>query len=595
MAILKDLIVNGISRFIGTAYASKFVTSNGTSSQFVKGDGSLDTTTGTNLTNLQTSYNQLYSYVTTQTGTINIGYSNLKTYTTSQIGTINTGYSNLKTYTTSQIGTINTGYSNLKTYTTTQIGTINTGYSNLKTYTTTQIGTINTGYSNLKTYTTTQIGTINTGYSNLKTYTTTQIGLLNNTFKLQSDYTYSSLSNENLLLAPNDSYNTAFGKLEKAIIDNEEVTAYALIDLNENIDELFQTMIDSGNAQIFQGTCTTAAATVVKLVDCPEFTADKLVKGAKIFVTFSATNTGAVGSLKLNVNSTGDKPMKKIYSNSLANLTHAGELIANQTYLFIYDGTNWVCMTLDYNTNTTYNNASLGQGYFTCTTAEATLAKAGTLQSGEGTYQLVKGGICCVKFTYKVLAGSTLNLGGKGAKAMYYRGVPITDNIINEGDIGIFIYSSTVNAYILIGVDRSSESSLPMAIPLIWDTESNIISASNWKVGDYGYDTTNSYLVKCVSASPLGLEPVTSYIHVKDSSNNSLWYWTTNTLYPISYLYEVVENNAYVTAMALQNLNNKINNILLRLDEIDSYLNINSTSNIYGLTRSLQNFINQNI
>lgn len=96
----------------------------------------------------------------------------------------------------------------------------------------------------------------------------------------------------------------------------------------------------------------------------------------------------------------------------------------------------------------------------------------------------------------------------------------------------------------------------------------------------------------CIS---LGLEPVTSYIHVKDNSNNSLWYWAVNTLYPISYLYEVVENNAYVTAMALQNLNNKINNILLRLDEIDSYLNINSTSNIYGLTRSLQNFINTNI
>ena len=44
MAILKDLIVQGPSRFIGEAKGTKFVTEGGTSSQFVKGDGSLDST-----------------------------------------------------------------------------------------------------------------------------------------------------------------------------------------------------------------------------------------------------------------------------------------------------------------------------------------------------------------------------------------------------------------------------------------------------------------------------------------------------------------------------------------------------------------------
>ena len=42
MAQIKDLIVNGVSRFLGTVYGSKFVVNNGTSTQFLKGDGSLD-------------------------------------------------------------------------------------------------------------------------------------------------------------------------------------------------------------------------------------------------------------------------------------------------------------------------------------------------------------------------------------------------------------------------------------------------------------------------------------------------------------------------------------------------------------------------
>lgn len=50
MANLKDLIVSGVSRFISDIFANnvkanKFITNNGTSSQFVKGDGTLDSST----------------------------------------------------------------------------------------------------------------------------------------------------------------------------------------------------------------------------------------------------------------------------------------------------------------------------------------------------------------------------------------------------------------------------------------------------------------------------------------------------------------------------------------------------------------------
>jgi len=64
----------------------------------------------------------------------------------------------------------------------------------------------------------------------------------------------------------------------------------------------------------------------------------------------------------MNVNETGAKPIKKIYTiGSPASLSNAGEIRANQTYLFGYDGTNWVCMTLDYNSNTTYTAVTTEQ------------------------------------------------------------------------------------------------------------------------------------------------------------------------------------------------------------------------------------------
>ena len=96
-----------------------------------------------------------------------------------------------------------------------------------------------------------------------------------------------------------------------------------------------------GNAKIFYGTCNTAAATVAKVVTCADFTSSDLVKGALIFVKFDYTNSGAVANLTLNVNGTGAKPLKKQYNATGSNnLAAAGELVADSTYLFQYNGTN---------------------------------------------------------------------------------------------------------------------------------------------------------------------------------------------------------------------------------------------------------------
>lgn len=105
-----------------------------------------------------------------------------------------------------------------------------------------------------------------------------------------------------------------------------------------------------GNAVIFQGTCDTAAATVAKVVTCADFTSADLVVGAKIYVTFTNTNSGAAGSLTLNVNSTGAKPLKEFRNGVVANIAGNAYLVAHHTYLFHYDGTNW-CTVMDYDSN----------------------------------------------------------------------------------------------------------------------------------------------------------------------------------------------------------------------------------------------------
>lgn len=107
-------------------------------------------------------------------------------------------------------------------------------------------------------------------------------------------------------------------------------------------------MLIQGDAnRITYGTCSTAAATTVKVVACTGFA---LVVGAKIDVKFTITNTAS--NPTLNVNNTGAKP---IYYRGSA--ISAGYLAANRTYSFRYNGTQWDLVG-DLNTNTTYGVVS---------------------------------------------------------------------------------------------------------------------------------------------------------------------------------------------------------------------------------------------
>ena len=105
--------------------------------------------------------------------------------------------------------------------------------------------------------------------------------------------------------------------------------------------------VDGSDTRVNYGICSTAAATVEKVVDCTGFA---LVTGSEITVKFTVTNTAA--NPTLNVNSTGKKA---IYYRGAA--ISAGYLAANRTYTFRYNGTQYELVG-DLDTNTTYSVTS---------------------------------------------------------------------------------------------------------------------------------------------------------------------------------------------------------------------------------------------
>lgn len=205
---------------------------------------------------------------------------------------------------------------------------------------------------------------------------------------------------------------------------------------------------------LFYGTCDTISSTAAKSVTCPEFTKDvsgdpgDLVVGNVILVKF--TNTNSASNPTLSINSSTAKAIKKQYNTSVSNLSDPGELIGNSTYMFQYNGTYWVLMNSDYGTSTIPTNASLGQGYATCSTATATADKTASMTN----YSLQTGGIVSVKFQYAVGDNATLNVNSQGAKNIYYNGVAITAGVIGDGDTATFMYDGT--QYHLISVDSGT-------------------------------------------------------------------------------------------------------------------------------------------
>lgn len=164
----------------------------------------------------------------------------------------------------------------------------------------------------------------------------------------------------------------------------------------------------------------------------------------------------SASGVTLDINSLGAKP---IY-NSLSGAVVTTTFVAASTYLFVYNTTRitggcWD-MVYGYDANTTYTPVKLGLGYATCSTAAATAAKTASLSS----YTLTTGGIVAVKFANAVPAGATLNINSKGAKAIYYKGAPITAGVIKAGDTVTMIYSTY---YHVLAIDRTITNAIEIS------------------------------------------------------------------------------------------------------------------------------------
>lgn len=199
------------------------------------------------------------------------------------------------------------------------------------------------------------------------------------------------------------------------------------------------------------GSCATAAATAAKTVTLDDSMAFTLEKGASVFVKFQYTNAAA--NPTLNVNGTGAKNIYR-YGTTAPGTNSAESWNPGAVVHLVYDGSAW--QMVDW-LNTVYNNATLGNGYGTCTTAEATAAKVVSLYN----YSLLKDGFVAVKFTYGLCASATMNINSRGAKNIFIHGAAVTATTAKEvkaGDIAYFFYDGT--QYQFLGTDRMEKDAV---------------------------------------------------------------------------------------------------------------------------------------
>lgn len=246
----------------------------------------------------------------------------------------------------------------------------------------------------------------------------------------------------------------------------------------------------SDMTNIAYATCDTAAATSAKVATIDGNSNWKLQKGSIVVVKYTNTNTAS--NITLNVNNTG---AKSIWYNNAVNTSNSNIIggYAGRITTFMYDGTYWVWMGQGADSNTTYTNQALGQGYATCTTAADTAAKVATMSG----YVLLLGGIVSVKFNNAVPASATLNINSKGAKNIFYRGSAIVAGIINAGDIATFIFDGT--QYHLISIDKGIlNNTTKGSLGYNSSTAQNLVpTVSTLAFWDGAYANTSSNLAYC--------------------------------------------------------------------------------------------------
>lgn len=236
------------------------------------------------------------------------------------------------------------------------------------------------------------------------------------------------------------------GNVDNTADADKEVLSATELKTARNIDGVSF----NGTAKIHHfGSCSTAAGTAAKTVTLDDSMTFTLEKGASVFVKF--TNSNTVASPTLAVNGTTAKSIMR-YGTTAPSTAAGLSWQAGSVVHLVYDGTYWQMVGW---LNDTYTNGGLGQGYGTCSTAEATAAKVVTLSG----YALVTGGIVAVKFTYGLCASATMNINIQGAKSIYIQGAAATATTckqVQAGDVAYFIYDGT--QYHLLGTDHAERA-----------------------------------------------------------------------------------------------------------------------------------------
>ena len=107
-------------------------------------------------------------------------------------------------------------------------------------------------------------------------------------------------------------------------------------------------------AKLYYGTCITEMDQKDKKVLCPDLKIENLSAGIIVFVYFQYGNSASEDTLTMEVGSTGVKPLKCLLRGQIAKLPYPDYLLGYQTYMFQYDGTNWVLMNTDTNDDASF-------------------------------------------------------------------------------------------------------------------------------------------------------------------------------------------------------------------------------------------------
>ncbi|MEE3417743.1 MAG: hypothetical protein VZQ62_00220 [Methanosphaera sp.] len=240
---------------------------------------------------------------------------------------------------------------------------------------------------------------------------------------------------------------------------------------------------------ITYATCSTAAATVEKVITIQGNENWSLQQGAIIVVKFSATNTA--NNPTFNVNNTG---AKSVWYNTAviatSNKGYAGT--ANRPMIFMYDGTNYVFLgwSLDANDNT------IPSAY--CSTAAATAAKTASCTS----YVLLAKSYIQVIVTQTNTSQTalTLNINSKGAKPIYINGTASSTTNYTLPAGSYFVYYDGTNYYFrtdgkitgsITGSSMNSNVALTNPTSGTWYYPTWVTGATN--NGDYRHNVNDGF------------------------------------------------------------------------------------------------------